>query len=186
MIEALIAGERDPEVLADLARLSLRAKRAALEQALVGRFNDHHVFLARLHLDLIDDLSVKIDTLDQRIEKVIEPLRSFRDLICSIPGVSTRAATMITAEIGDDITRFATPAALASWAGVTPGTNESAGKTKSTRTRHGTTYLKGALGIVALNIARHDGTFLHAKYRRIATRRGPMKAFVAIGAFSKK
>ena len=180
MLEALIAGQRDPDVLAGLARRRLRARIPELAQALEGRFSEHHGFLARVHLDLIDQHTAAIGELTRRIEQVIEPFRGFRDLICSIPGIATVTADVIVAEIGDDMSRFPTAGHLASWAGTVPGSNESAGKVKSSTTRPGNPYLQGVLGTAAMSCAQHPGTYLNAKYRRIATRRGPQKANVAI------
>jgi len=180
MLDALIAGQRDPVVLADLAKRRLRSKIPELTEALTGQFTDHHGFLARLHLDLIDQHTHAIDELTARIEVVMEPFRGFRDLIISIPGVSTRVADVIIAETGADMTRFPTAGHLASWAGTCPGSNESAGRVKSTHTRPGNPYLKGALGIAAMSAAQSKDTYLSAKYRRIASRRGPVKAIVAV------
>ena len=170
MLEALIAGQRDPDVLAGLARRRLRARIPELAQALEGRFSEHHGFLARVHLDLIDQHTAAIGELTRRIEQVIEPFRGFRDLICSIPGIATVTADVIVAEIGDDMSRFPTAGHLASWAGTVPGSNESAGKVKSSTTRPGNPYLQGVLGTAAMSCAQHPGTYLNAKYRRIATR----------------
>ncbi len=180
MIEALIAGERDPGRMAELAQRRLRVKIPQLTEALVGRFNEHHAFLARLHLELIDQHTAAVDQLTERIEVLIEPFRGFHDLVCTIPGISTRTADVVVAETGADMSRFPTAKHLASWAGTTPGNNESAGRVKSTRTRPGNPYLQGALGASAMSIARTPGTFFHARYRRIATHRGPQKANVAI------
>jgi transposase len=137
MLEALIAGDRDPARMAEFAKRRLRSKIPALTEALTGRFNDHHAFLARVHLDLIDQHTDAIARLTQRIEVVIEPFHGFRTLICSIPGISTLTADAIVAETGGDMTKFPTAKHLASWAGTTPGNNESAGKVKSSRTRPG-------------------------------------------------
>jgi transposase len=180
MLAALIEGERDPVVLADLAKRRLRSKIPELVEALTGRFGEHHAFLARVHLDLIDQHTSAIDGLTARIEEVIEPFRGARDLIVTIPGISTLVADVIVAETGADMTRFPSAGHLASWAGTCPGSNESAGRIKSTRTRPGNPYLKGALGIAAMSAARSNGTYLAVKYRRIAARRGPVKAIVAI------
>ena len=180
MLEALIDGQRDPAALADLAKRRLRSKIPALTEALTGRFGDHHAFLARLHLDLIDQHTTAIDELSARIEVVIEPFRGARDLIVTIPGISTGVADVIIAETGADMTRFPTAGHLASWAGTCPGSNESAGRVKSTHTRPGNPYLKGALGVAAMSAARSNGTYLSAKYRRLAARRGPLKAIVAV------
>ena len=180
MLEAMIAGQRDPKVLADLAKRRLRSKIPALTEALTGRFSEHHAFLAQVHLDLIDRHTTAIKEITDRIEVVVEPFRGFRELICTIPGISTLVADVITAETGADMTRFPTASHLASWAGTCPGSNESAGRVKSTKTRPGNPYLKGALGVAAMSAARSKNTYLGAKYRRIASRRGPMKAIVAI------
>ena len=180
MLEALIAGQRDPVVLADLARRRLRRKIGDLTEALTGRFSEHHAFLARLHLDLIDQHTHAIDELTGRIEVVIEPFRRVRELIVTIPGISIGVADVIIAETGADMSRFPTAEHLASWAGTCPGSNESAGRIKSTNTRPAKPYLKGALGIAALSAARGHSTYLAARYRRIAAHRGPQKAVVAV------
>ncbi len=180
MLEALIAGDRNPAALADLAKRRLRSKIPALTQALTGRFTDHHAFLARIHLDLIDQHTAAIGDLTARIEVMMEPFRGFRDLICTIPGIATLTADVIVAETGADMTRFPTAKHLASWAGTTPGNNESAGKVKSSTTRPGNPYLQGALGAAAMACAQNPSTYLGARYRRIATRRGPQKANVAV------
>lgn len=180
MLEALIAGQRDPQELAGLAQGRLRAKTPQLIEALTGRFTEHHAFLARMHLDLIDQHTTAIEKLTDRIETLVEPFRDLHTLICSIPGISTLVADVIIAETGGDMTRFPTPGHLASWAGVCPGHHESAGKVKSTRTRPGNPHLKGALGIAAMAAGRTRNTYLGARYHRIATRRGGRKAIVAI------
>jgi transposase len=180
MLETLIAGESDPAILADLAKRRMRSKIPALTEALTGRFSEHHGFLGRLHLDLIDQHSKALAELDSRIEVVIEPFRAARDLLMSIPGISTVVANVVIAETGGDMTRFPSAGHLASWAGTCPGSNESAGRVKSTHTRPGNPYLKGALGAAAMAARQGHGTYFAAKYRRIASRRGPVKAIVAI------
>ena len=181
MLTALIDGVRDPALLADLARARLRDKIPALTEALTGRFSEHHAFLAQLHLTLIDQHTQAIDELTGRVEVVIEPFRRARELIVTVPWISTSLADIIIAETGADMSRFPTAGHLASWAGTTPGSHESAGRVKSTKTRPGNPYLKGALGIAALSVARSkQSTRLAARYRRVASRRGPMKALVAI------
>ena len=181
MLEALIVGDHDPAALADLAKRRLRSKIPELTEALTGRFSEHHAFVARVHLDLIDQHTAAIETLTARIEVMIEPFQGFRDLICTIPGISTTlTADVVIAETGADMTRFPTAKHLASWAGTTPGSNESAGKVKSSKTRPGNPYLQGALGAAAMTCARSTDTYYGARYRRIASRRGPQKANVAI------
>ena len=180
MLQGLIDGQRDPAVLADLAKRRLRAKIPELTEALTGRFSAHHAFLTGMYLGAIDQRSRQIAELTARIEVVIEPFRSFCDLIRTIPGIGQRSAEVIVAETGADMSIFPTAAHLASWAGTCPGSNESAGRVKSTATRPGNPYLKAALGAAALSIANSHGTYLAAKYRRIAAHRGPKKALVAI------
>jgi transposase len=180
MLEALIAGEQDPAALADLAKRRLRNKIPELTEALNGRFNEHHAFLTRVHLDLIDRHTVAIEKLTARIEVMMEPFQGFHDLICTIPGISTATADVIVAETGADMSRFPTAKHLASWAGTTPGNNESAGKVKSSRSRPGNPYLQGALGAAAMACAQNPRTYYGARYHRIASRRGPKKANVAI------
>jgi transposase len=180
MLEALINGERDPEVLAGLAKGTLRSKIPELVNALTGRFKPHHAFMARLHLDQIDAQSRIIDTLTRRIEEAMEPFRTAREFLATIPGVSLKVADVIIAETGADMSRFETPGRLASWTGVCPGSNESAGRIKSAHILPGNKYLKAALGTAALSASRSKDTYLAAKFRRISARRGPMKAIVAI------
>ena len=180
MLKALADGERDPERLADLAYRTMKSKKPALIEALTGSFTDHHAFMVRTHFDVIDALDRAIAEYTERIEVVIEPFRGFRDLICSIPGISIIVADVITAETGADMSQFPTAKHLASWAGVCPGNNESAGVIGSTHTRAGNAYLKGALGIAAMSAARTQGTYLATKHRRIAARRGYKRALVAL------
>jgi len=180
MLEALVAGERSPDVLADMAKRRLRPKIPALTEALTGRFNAHHAFLVKVHLNLIDGHTRAIDELTARIEEEMIPFQAARDLMITIPGISTKVADVIIAETGADMSRFPTAGHLASWAGTCPGSNESAGRVKSTHTRPGNPYLKGALGIAAMAAAHSHDTYYSAKYRRIAARRGPIKAVVAL------
>ena len=180
MLEALIQGERNPEVLASLARGTMRSKIPALVDALTGRFKPHHAFMTRLHLDQIDAQTRIIDALTARIEEAMEPFRDAREALATIPGVSLNVAEVIIAETGADMSVFETPGRLASWAGVCPGVNESAGRIKSAHILPGNKYLKAALGIAAMSAARSKDTYLAAKYQRTATRRGPMKALVAV------
>lgn len=180
MLEALIDGRDNPAVIADLAKRRLRSKISALTEALNGHFTAHHGFMARLFLDRIDAHSADIERLSARIDEAMEPFRAARELLISIPGFSTIVAEVFIAETGADMSVFPTPGHLASWAGTAPGKNESAGRVKSTKTRHGNRYLKGALGTAALSAARSKNTYFSAKYKRIAGRRGPIKAIVAV------
>ena len=180
MLEALIQGERDPQVLAQFARASMRSKIPELIEALTGMFGDHHAFMVRLHLDRIDHLVRAITTLTERIETMIEPFRAAREALTTIPGVSLLVADVIIAETGADMTVFPTSGHLASWTGVCPGSNESAGRIKSTKIMPGNKYIKAALGIAAMSSSRSKNTYLSVKYRRIAGRRGRVKAIVAL------
>ncbi|KAA0015717.1 IS110 family transposase [Antrihabitans cavernicola] len=182
MITALIAGERDPAVLADLARGLLRKKIPDLTMALAGRFAAHHAVLAGLHLDHIDQLNVMIGRLEARIEEAVTPFARHRDLLMTIPGIGVRAAQTIIAEIGVDMSRFPTADHLASWAGLCPGNNESAGKRKKTATRNGNPQLCAVLVEAAWAVARTQ-TRLGARFRRLHRRfgkSGGKKAAVAI------
>ena len=181
-LEALIAGERSPLVLANLARGRLRAKTDQLRLALDRTFTDHHGHLARLLLDRVDLLEAHIADLSTTIVGVFieEDLDWATGLLATIPGISEVGAQNIIAEIGADMTAFATPAQLASWAGVCPGQHESAGRHGPGTTRHGNTHLKGALGIAAMSAARTNGSFFQNRYRKLAARRGPNRALVAI------
>ncbi len=164
MLDALVAGERDPKVLAGLARASLRDKRDQLTMAMTGRFSDHHAFLVKLHLQVIDQLTAGIDELTTKIEVVTEPFRVQVALLETIPGVSTQIAVVIIAETGGDMTKFPTAGHLASWAGICPGHHQSAEVTKKAKTRPGNSYLKGALGTAAkaqLHELQHENTKLH-------------------------
>ncbi|MCC9712204.1 IS110 family transposase [Streptomyces sp. MNU76] len=180
MLEALIAGERDPQALAELAKRKLRNKIPELTEALTGRFRAHHAFLTRLHLDHYDQLTDAIGQLDARIEEAMAPFRPALDLLDTIPGINRAVAEVIIAETGGDMTRFATAKHLASWAGVCPGHHESAGRTKNTKVRPGNPYLKGALGLAAFGAVRTKDTYLQARYKRLTARRGPLRALVAV------
>jgi len=180
ILTALVAGERDPEVLADLAVRTLRAKIPELSASLAGRFTEHHAFLVATHLRLIDQHDQAIAAVTARIEDLMAPFQPARDLIVSIPGIGVPTADIVIAETGADMARFPTPGHLASWAGVCPGHNESAGKSRSTKARPGNRHLKGALGASAMSIAAQKHTFLAVKYRRLARNRGKQKAIVAI------
>ncbi|MCX4647222.1 IS110 family transposase [Streptomyces sp. NBC_01446] len=180
MLEALIEGERDPQALAELAKRRMRSKIPELTEALTGRFREHHAFLTRLHLDNYDQLTRVITELDRRIEEAMAPFRDALDLLDTIPGVSRATAEVIVAETGADMSRFASPKHLASWAGVCPGHHESAGRTKNTKVRPGNPYLKGALGIAAFSAVRAKDTYLQARYKRLTSRRGPLRALVAV------
>ncbi len=181
MMAALIAGERNPQVLAQLARSRMRTKIPQLEEAFVGYFTDHHRFLLAKMLTRIDTLAVDIADVETRIEAQLAPFASAAARLDEIPGVGATAAAVIIAEIGDDMTRFPTPAHLSSWAKFAPGVKESAGRKKGNgSTGHGDPYLARVLGEAAVGASRTN-TFLGERYRRIARRRGKKKAVVAVG-----
>jgi len=181
MLAALIAGERDPRVLADLARGSMRGKISVLTEALIGQVTAHHVFLLQRMLRHIDALSADIAEIEDRIEAEIAPFADAVTRLDEIPGVGVTAAQIIIAEIGLDMSRFPTAGHLASWAKFAPGVKESAGKNKGNgSTGHGDPYLARVLGEAAVGASRTD-TFLGERYRRIARRRGKKKAIVAVG-----
>lgn len=180
MIEALLERNQDAEALAELARGRLRAKLPALRKALVGRFREHHGFLVAeilAHVDYLDESLVRITA---RIEEAIRPFVEEVDRLMTIPGVDRKTAEVIVAEIGVDMKRFPTPQHLASWAGLCPGNNESAGKHKSGRTRKGDRWLRTGLVQAALGAMRSRDTYLSAHYRRVARRRGHGKAIIAV------
>jgi len=203
MIEALIAGERDPQVLAKLARGRLKVKHAALAESLTGRFDAHHGELARMLLDQIDALTAQTGKLTARIEELIAaipaaqgvdadgttgpggglgedaPVLPAVDRLDEITGIGRDAAQEIIAEVGLDMGRFPTPGHLVSWAKLSPRTIQSGAKNRAGHTGKGNPYLKSALGQAAAAAARTD-TFLGERYRRIVKRRGKLKALVAV------
>src|SRR5512133_1174227 len=181
MLAALITGTRDPKALAELARGRLRAKRSQLREAVTGHFSDHHAFLLQTMLGRIDQASADIAELEAKIEAEIAPFARAVDRLDEITGVGPTAAQVIIAEIGLDMRRFPTPGHLASWARFAPGVKQSAGKTKGKNaTGHGNPYLARVLGEAAVVAGRTD-SFLGARYRRLAKRRGTKKAIVAVG-----
>ena len=181
ILAALIAGERDPAVLADLARGRLRAKTDRLVEALTGQFTDHHAFLLAQMLQRIDGITADIATVQARIESQLGELAESVTRLDAIPGLGPVAAQMILAEIGTDMGRFPTPAHLTSWARFAPGVRESAGRKKGNAgTGNGNRYLARVVGEAAVSAGRTD-TFLDERYRRIARRRGKKRAIVAVG-----
>ena len=181
MLAALIGGQRDPKVLAGLARSRLRGKLGELEEAFTGYFTDHHARLLTKMLARIDGLSADIAELDAMIEEMVAPFAAAVTKLDEVPGVGRVAASIILAEIGPDMSRFPTPAHLCAWARFAPGIKESAGKKKGTgNTGHGNRYLAKVIGEAAVGAGRTD-TFLGERYRRLARRRGRHKALVAVG-----
>jgi transposase len=181
MMAALIAGQRHPKALAQLARSSMRAKIPTLEEAFTGYFTDHHALLLSKMLARVDGLSADIAELDTAIEEMVAPFDETITRLDEIPGVGPVAAAVIVSEIGRDMSRFPTAGHLASWAKFTPATKESAGKIKGRgSTGHGNRYLAKVLGEAGVCAGRTN-TFLGERYRRIARRRGKKKAIVAVG-----
>ena len=181
MIDALISGQRDPVVLADMAKGRMRAKIPQIRDALVGRFNAHHGLMCKAMLSRLDQAEVVIGELTVEIERLLNPDEAAVALLVEIPGVSQRTAQVILAEIGTDMSRFPSSGHLASWAGMCPGNNESAGKHRSGRTRHGSKWLRIALVEAAHAAGRSKNTYLSAQYARIRGRRGAGRAAVAVG-----
>ena len=203
MLEALIGGERDPQVLAGLARGRMRAKHDRLVQALTGKFDDHHAELAQMLLDQVDALSAQIGKLTTRIEELIAaipaaqgvdadgttgptaglgaraPVLPAVDRLDEVTGIGREAAQAIVAEVGLHMSVFPTPAHLVSWAKISPRTVQSGARSRAGRTGKGNPYLKGILGEAAAAAVRTD-TFLGERYRRLARRRGKLKALVAV------
>ncbi|MCA1821272.1 MAG: IS110 family transposase [Pseudonocardia sp.] len=171
MIDALINGERDPAVLADLARGRMRSKIPDLKLACAGRFADQHALMCTLHLEHIDHLTDMIARLDTRINQASLPFAHQTELLATIPGISQRASQVIISEIGVDMTRFPTAAHLASWAGLCPGNNESAGKHRSGKTRKGNTELCTVLTECAWAAAR-TSSYVGAQFHRFHHRFG--------------
>jgi transposase len=181
MLRALIAGATDPEQLADLARRRLRAKIPQLQLALQGRVTDHHRFLLQLHLEHVEHLEALMGRLSARIEELLAPFAEAAERLQTIPGISERLAEMLVAEIGTDMSRFPTAEHLASWAGMCPGNDESAGKRRSGRIPPGNRWLKQALIQAAWAASHTKDTYLSAQYHRLARRRGRKRAAVALG-----
>ena len=170
----------DPVELAGLARGRLRTKRPLLVETLTGRFTRHHAVLVSMMLQRIAQLDAMITALDGEIGEAVAPFQELIDRLDTIPGVAARTAQVILAEIGTDMTRFPSAQHLTSWAGLCPGLHESAGKRKGSATRHGDSWLAGALGDAAAAASRTGGTYLGERYHRLARRRGRKRALVAL------
>jgi transposase len=180
MLGALIQGTTDPEVLAELARGSLRRKIPALREALEGRFDRHHALWIGAILNHIDFLDEQIEGLSEAIEEEIRPFGPVVELLCSIPGIAHRGAECIIAEIGVDMTVFATEKHLASWGGQCPGNDQSAGRRRSGKTRNGSKWLDFTLEETAMAALRAKDNYLAAQYQRLRPRRGHKKALGAV------
>jgi transposase len=182
MLAALIAGETDPRRLAALAQGTARHKHAALVEALRGQVTPHHRTLLTLHLQLVDALQAALAELEAAVGKALAPIRQQTRLLMTMPGISDTVAHVLIAEIGIDMTRFPSAAHLVSWAGLCPRNDESAGKRRSTRARHGAPWLKTTLVTAAWAAVRTKGSYLQAQFLRLKARRGAKKAILAVAA----
>lgn len=183
MIEALIAGERDPEVLAEMALGRMRPKIGDLREALVGHFDEHHALMVGMHLDHIDELNAMERRLDVAVDELMAPFGEAATRLLSIPGVGKRVAEVIVAEIGTDMSRFPTARHLASWTGLCPGHHESAGKHRSGKARKGNPALRTAMCEAAWAASHTKDTYLAAQHRRFSRRfgtKGQAKAIFAV------
>ena len=180
MVEALIAGERDPAVLADLAKSRMRSKIAELTEALASNWGPHHSVVAKQAIAHIDFLDASIAELTEAIGERLGPFEELISRMTEVPGISRTTAEIVIAETGADMSRFATPERLCAWAGVAPASYESAGKSRPAGTRHGARWLRRSLIESAHSAARTKNSYFNAQYRRIARRRGPNKAAVAV------
>lgn len=180
MIEAMIAGEENPELLSELAQGRLKNKKAELQRALNGLIGNHQKLMLAAQLRHIDYLDEEIGRLDEEIKRRMLPFEEDLELLDTIPGVARRTAETIAAEIGTNMDQFPSAAHLCSWAGLCPGQNESAGKRKSGKTRKGNNKLRSALVEAARAAGRTKNTYLSSQYHRIAARRGANRAAVAV------
>jgi transposase len=180
MLEALVQGTTDPAVLADLARGKLRKKLPALRQALTGRFRSHHAFLVSQLLAHVDYLDEAITAMSEEVDGRLAPFVTQVTQLDTIPGINRRSAEVIIAELGVDMTFFPSDRHLASWAGICPGNNESAGKHKTGKTRKGDRWLRMTLIEAAGAAIRTKDSALRARYRRVMRHRGHKKAVVAV------
>jgi transposase len=180
MLAALIGGQRNPHELAGLARRNVRAKTSVLQEALTGHFTDHHAFMPAMMLARTGALTAQIDTLTTRIGEAIAPYAAQVAQLDEIPGIGVTAAQDLLAETGTGMSRFPTPGHLVSWAKFAPRARQSAGRSKAATAGKGNPWLGGTLGEAATSAARTK-TFLAARYKRIARRRGKQRALVAVG-----
>jgi len=180
MLQAMVGGEEDPHILAEMAKGSLRGKRSALEEALRGSVGAHQRLLLDSHLRLLDSLDREVERLSAEVERRTAPFEGAIEQLDAIPGMGRRAAEEILGEIGTDMGRFPTAAHLASWAKLCPGNHESAGRRRNTSTGKGNGWLQSTLTEVAHGAVRAKDSYFSALYRRIAPRRGKQRAIIAV------
>ena len=182
VLDAIIAGHDDPAYLASCISVRVKARRAELIEALRGCITPHHRFMLKLHLSHIDALNTAITNIEKEVGLGLEPFRESAEHLTTMPGLSTVSASVLIAEIGVDMSRFKTAGHLVSWAGLCPRNDESAGKRRSTRLRHGGNWLKTTLVQAAWAAVRVKGGYLQAQFHRLRARRGAKKAILAIAA----
>jgi transposase len=182
VLEALRSGETDPNKLVELTQGRLKAPREVLVEALRGNVRDHHRFLIQLHLDQIDALNKAVRELEARVEEHLGPFRKNVEILMTMPGISEVAANVIVSEIGHDMVRFPSAGHLVSWAGLCPRADQSAGKRRSSRIRHGAPWLKTTLVQCAWAATRKKDSYLRAQFHRLKSRVGSMKAIIAVAA----
>jgi transposase len=182
ILDALVAGESDPERLADLADRRIKAPRIKLVETLRGRVTEHHRFLLKLHLGQVDALRAAIAEVDEQLGKALGEATAMAKLLTTMPGVGELVAQVVVGEIGTDMGRFPSAAHLVSWAGLCPRSDESAGKRRNTRVRHGAPWLKTTLVQAAWSAAAKKNSYHRAQFQRLKARRGPKKAIVAVAA----
>jgi transposase len=182
VLQAIIDGQHDPQRLAALVNVRVKASRAEVLEALRGHISAHHRFMLKLHLDHIKALDAAITTIEQEVGRGLEPFRVAAKLLSTMPGLSLVSAQVVVAEIGIDMSRFATPGHLLSWACMCPRNDESAGKRRSTRLRRGGKWLKTTLVQAAWAAVKVKGSYLQAQFHRLRARRGAKKAIIAVAA----
>jgi transposase len=182
VLQAIIDGQDDPQCLAARVSVRVKATRAEVREALRGHVSAHHRFMLKLHLSHIDALDQAIAAIEQELGRGLEPFRVAAKRLSTIPGLSGISAHVVVAEIGIDMSRFATPGHLLSWSCLCPRNDESAGKRRSTRLRRGANWLKTTLVQAAWAAIKVKGSYLQAQYHRIRARRGAKKAIIAVAA----
>jgi transposase len=182
ILDALVAGETDPERLADLAHRRIKAPRIKLVETLRGRVTEHHRFLLKLHLGQVDALRTAIAEVDEQLGKALGEATAMAKLLTTMPGVGELVAQVIVGEVGTDMGRFPSAAHLVSWAGLCPRSDESAGKRRNTRIRHGAPWLKTTLVQAAWSAVAKKKSYHRAQFQRLKARRGPKKAIIAVAA----